>query len=33
METIHFDDKCTIECSNNGKKVPADILTFKENQF
>ncbi len=33
METIHFDDKCTIECSNNGKKVPVDILTFKENQF
>ena len=33
METIHFDDKCTIECSNNGKKVPVDNLTFKENQF
>ncbi len=33
METIHFDDKCTIECSNNGKKVSVDVLTFKENQF
>ena len=33
METIHFDDKCTIECTRNGQKVEADILTFKENQF
>ena len=33
METIHFDDKCTIECTRNGQKVNADILTFKENQF
>ena len=33
METIHFDDKCTIECTRNGHKVEADILTFKENQF
>ena len=30
METIHFDDKCTIECTRNGQKVEADILTFKE---
>ena len=33
METILFDDKCTIECTRNGLKVEADILTFKENQF
>ena len=33
METIHFDDKCTIECTRNGQKVEADILNFKENQF
>ena len=33
METIHFDDKCTTECTRNGQKVEADILTFKENQF
>ena len=33
METINFDDKCTIECTSNGQKVEADILTFKENQF
>ena len=33
METTHFDDKCTIVCRNNGKKLPVDVLTFKENQF
>ena len=33
METIHYDHKCTIECTRNGQKVEADILTFKENQF
>ena len=33
METIHFDDTCTIECTRNGQKVKADILTFRENQF
>ena len=33
METIHFDDKCTIECTRNGQKVEADILSFRENQF
>ena len=33
MESIHFDDKCTIECTRNGQKEEADILTFKENQF
>lgn len=33
METIHFDDNCTIECTKNGQKVEANILTFKENQF
>ena len=33
METIHYDDKCIIECTRNGQKVEADILSFKENQF
>ena len=33
METIHFDDTCTIECTRNGQKVKADILNFRENQF
>ena len=32
METIHFDDKCTTECTRNGQKVEADIL-IKENCF
>jgi hypothetical protein len=33
METIHFDDKVTIECLKNGKKIEAEVLSFKENEF
>lgn len=33
METIHFDDKVIIECLKNGKKIEAEVLSFKENEF
>lgn len=31
--TIHFDDKVTIECTNNDKKVEAEVMSFKEHDF
>jgi len=33
METTHFDDKCMIECTNNDKKVEAEVMAFKEHDF
>lgn len=33
MTTTHFDDKVIIECTDNGKKMEAEVLTFKEEQF
>ena len=33
METIHFDDKCIIECTNNDRKVEAEVMSFKEGDF
>ena len=31
--TTHFDDTVLIECTDNGKKMEAEVLTFKEEQF
>lgn len=28
--TKYHDDKCTVVCENNGKKVVAEVLEFKE---
>lgn len=33
METTHFDDKCMIECTNNDRKVEAEVMAFKEHDF
>ena len=33
METTHFDDKVTIECLKNGRKVEAAVLSFREEEF
>lgn len=33
METTHFDDKCMIECTNNDRKVEAEVVAFKEHDF
>ena len=31
--TTHFDDIALIECTDNGKKMEAEVLSFKEEQF
>ena len=31
--TTHFEDTVLIECTDNGKKMEAEVLTFKEEQF
>ena len=31
--TIHFDDIALIECTDNGKKMEVEVLSFKEEQF
>ena len=33
MERTHFDDKCMIECTNNDRKVEAEVMAFKEHDF
>ena len=31
--TTYFDDKCIIECTNNDRKVEAEVMSFKEGDF
>ena len=31
--TTYFDDKCIIECTQNDRKVEAEVMSFKEGDF
>lgn len=33
METIHFDDKVIIECTDTDRKVEAEVLSFREHDI
>jgi hypothetical protein len=31
-QTNHYETECTLECTDNGKKVSADVDQFKEKE-